>query len=91
MFHVLRSTISDTGFRSLYTGLSAAILRQMTYSMVRFGSYEKMKASLSKNEQASAVELFLAAMIAGGLGGIAGNPAGESCGILHMTFGHVFP
>ncbi|KAI0719116.1 mitochondrial carrier [Cerioporus squamosus] len=72
---ILRMTVTETGFRSLYTGLSASILRQMTYSLVRLGAYEKMKAHLSKDGPAPASHLFLAAMVAGGLGGMAGNPA----------------
>ncbi|KAI0735679.1 mitochondrial carrier [Earliella scabrosa] len=72
---ILRTTITETGFRSLYTGLSASIMRQMTYSLVRLGAYEKMKAELSKDGPAPASHLFLAAMVAGGLGGMAGNPA----------------
>lgn len=31
----------------LYAGLSASILRQATYSTVRFGVYEKLKQSTS--------------------------------------------
>lgn len=74
---VLRTTIAESGVRSLYTGLTASVLRQMTYSLVRLGSYEKMKFSLSRDRQPSPSELLLAAMAAGGLGGVAGNPAGE--------------
>jgi solute carrier family 25 (mitochondrial dicarboxylate transporter), member 10 len=76
-FQVLRTTIATSGVRSLYTGVSASILRQMTYSLVRLGSYEKMKLSLSKDGHASSWRLLVAAMIAGGLGGVAGNPAGK--------------
>lgn len=75
---VLRMTIAETGFFSLYTGLSASLLRQMSYSLVRLGSYEEMKARLSKDSTPSSGTLLLAAMAAGGLGGVAGNPAGAS-------------
>lgn len=77
MFSVIRSTVTQYGFRSLYTGLSAAILRQMSYSLVRLGSYEKFKDALSSNGPPPAGLLLLGAMAAGALGGIAGNPAGE--------------
>jgi dicarboxylate transporter 10 len=73
---VLRKTIAKSGVRSLYTGVTASILRQMTYSLVRLGSYEKMKLSLSRDGHASFWRLLAAAMVAGGLGGVAGNPAG---------------
>lgn len=49
----------------------------MTYSLVRLGAYEKMKASLSKDGPAPGSHLLLAAMLAGALGGLAGNPAGK--------------
>ncbi|KAH9177064.1 dicarboxylic acid transporter [Lactarius sanguifluus] len=72
---ILRGTIARSGVRSLYTGVTASILRQMTYSLVRLGSYEKMKLSLSREGRANSWRLLLAAMVAGGLGGVAGNPA----------------
>ncbi|KAH9850664.1 dicarboxylic acid transporter [Lenzites betulinus] len=72
---ILGMTVRETGFRSLYTGLSASILRQMTYSLVRLGAYEKMKAALSKDGPAPGSHLLAAAMVAGALGGLAGNPA----------------
>ncbi|KAH9005893.1 dicarboxylic acid transporter [Lactarius hatsudake] len=78
---ILRGTIAKSGVRSLYTGVTASILRQMTYSLVRLGSYEKMKLSLSREGRANSWRLLLAAMVAGGLGGVAGNPAGT-----HSTY-----
>jgi len=72
---VLRKSIAKSGVRSLYTGVTASILRQMTYSLVRLGTYEKMKLSLSREGRANSWRLLVAAMVAGGLGGVAGNPA----------------
>jgi dicarboxylate transporter 10 len=94
-FSVIRSSISTSGFRSLYTGLTASLFRQMTYSLVRLGSYESLKARLSEHGPPSTAKLLLAGAVVcpslpghsdrthaliqtGGLGGIAGNPAGES-------------
>ena len=76
MLWVIRMTISKEGFRSLYTGLSASILRQMTYSLTRLGVYEKIKETLSQHGKPSSGALLVGAMVAGGAGGIAGNPAG---------------
>ena len=76
MFSVIRTTISKEGVRSLYTGLTASILRQMTYSLTRLGAYEKIKEVLSKQGKPSAGYLLIGAMVAGGAGGVAGNPAG---------------
>ena len=75
---VIRSSITLSGFRSLYAGLSASLLRQMSYSLVRLGAYEKFKAKLSRDRKLSPAHILLAACFAGGLGGIAGNPAGLS-------------
>jgi len=72
---VMRYSITKDGLRSIYTGLSASLLRQMTYSLVRIGSYEEMKRRMTQNSSSSTGKLLLAASIAGGLGGIAGNPA----------------
>jgi len=72
---VIRLSIAQSGFRNLYAGLSASILRQMSYTLVRFGSYEEMKARISQDGRPSAIRLLVAASIAGGLGGMVGNPA----------------
>ena len=77
-FQVLKLAIVNDGIQSLYTGLTASLLRQMSYSMVRLGSYEEIKRYLSGNDTPSTGKLLLAAGLAGGLGGIAGNPAGVS-------------
>jgi len=75
-FSVIYQSVVKNGFRSLYAGLSASLLRQMSYSMVRLGAYENLKGRLSKDGTPSTTNLILAAAFAGALGGIAGNPAG---------------
>jgi len=87
MFSILRNSISDQGIRSIYTGLSASLMRQMSYSLVRIGSYEEMKRRMSANGQPSTGKLLLAAGAAGGLGGIAGNPAGLPFLHCHLSLG----
>lgn len=69
------------GFFGLYNGLSAALLRQLTYSTVRFGVYEDLKARFrpppspsNPKGQSSLLQLLLMSSTAGFLGGIAGNP-----------------
>jgi len=74
---IISRSISESGFRSFYAGLSASLLRQMSYSLVRLGVYEKIKAKLSKEGNSTPTRLLLAACLAGALGGVAGNPAGE--------------
>ncbi|KAJ6626918.1 mitochondrial carrier domain-containing protein [Mycena sp. CBHHK59/15] len=72
---VLRTSIQESGIRSVYTGLTASWLRQMSYSLVRLGTYEELKSRMSQNGRSSTLRLILAASFAGGLGGIVGNPA----------------
>ncbi|KAG6866251.1 hypothetical protein C0991_006838 [Blastosporella zonata] len=74
---VLRASIAQSGIRSLYAGLTASLMRQMSYSLVRLGTYEELKALFSKDGPPSTAHLILAASLAGGLGGLAGNPAGN--------------
>jgi len=68
---------NDGFFRGAYPGLSASLLRQMTYSLTRFGVYEAAKQRLkSPGEKAlPAYKMAIAGSIAGALGGVAGNPA----------------
>ncbi|TPP64576.1 Mitochondrial substrate solute carrier [Fasciola gigantica] len=61
------------GFLALYNGISASILRQLTYSMTRFGMYETYKEH--KGGQMSFAESGVVACISGFCGGIVGNPA----------------
>ncbi|KAB5594134.1 hypothetical protein CTheo_2471 [Ceratobasidium theobromae] len=77
MLGTLSSSIRNLGIRSVYTGISAALMRQMSYSMVRFGCYEHIKSVITEGgrKRPTAIQLIVAGGIAGGLGGVAGNPA----------------
>ncbi|KAH8699273.1 putative mitochondrial dicarboxylate carrier [Talaromyces proteolyticus] len=64
------------GILGLYSGLSAAILRQMTYSTTRFGVYEELKSRFtSPDAPPGLLSLLWMGCFSGFLGGIAGNPA----------------
>lgn len=41
--HLTRKLIREKGVSALFNGISASVLRQMTYSTVRFGIYEAGK------------------------------------------------
>ncbi|KAL5388584.1 hypothetical protein PMIN06_004281 [Paraphaeosphaeria minitans] len=63
------------GIMGLYRGLSAAQLRQLTYSMTRFGIYEALKDRVTTAEtKPSFLTLVAMASVSGFLGGVAGNP-----------------
>ncbi|KAI1038119.1 hypothetical protein LB503_011944, partial [Fusarium chuoi] len=69
--------ITNEGYVGLYAGLSAAILRQFTYSTIRFGVYEDLKSRLSHDTRTSHSPMVLVALsaLSGFIGGVAGNPA----------------
>lgn len=62
------------GLPGLYRGLSASLLRQVTYSTTRFGIYDYLKSSLPP-DQVRTLSLIAIASISGFIGGVAGNPA----------------
>ena len=63
------------GILALYNGLSASLLRQLTYSTTRFAIYEMAKQSVSPNGEKIGFGQSLAmAAVAGGCGGIVGTP-----------------
>jgi len=64
------------GLPGLYSGLSASLLRQITYSTTRFGVYEEFKSSLTTSTSKPSFPILIAiSSMSGFLGGIAGNPA----------------
>lgn len=65
--------IRQQGFTALYNGLSASLLRQLTYSTTRFGIYEVGKQALPGD--ASFASKILLAGASGAIGGLIGTPA----------------
>ena len=72
--------VRTTGFFSLYSGLSAALLRQATYSTTRFTFYEASKSLLlekraraNKTGDLPFVHKMLLAGAGGGIGSIFGQ------------------
>ncbi|KAF1803831.1 mitochondrial carrier domain-containing protein [Mucor lusitanicus] len=76
MFSTMVKIAQNEGFFKLYAGLSASILRQATYSTVRFGVYEKLKDYIQSTTQqkANVGQLLICSSVAGALGGACGNP-----------------
>ncbi|KAK2571913.1 Mitochondrial dicarboxylate carrier [Acropora cervicornis] len=70
--HVVRTQ----GVLALYNGLSASVMRQLTYSTTRYGLYEVVTAELKKtNDPIPFYQKISVAAAAGFVGGIVGNPA----------------
>ncbi|KAJ1943236.1 Mitochondrial dicarboxylate transporter [Linderina macrospora] len=74
--HALRTVLTDRGLLGLYNGLSAALLRQGTYTMTRFAVYDLAKEQLSSNGKKSLGpwQVVVATVLSGVAGGIVGNP-----------------
>ncbi|CVK85396.1 related to dicarboxylate carrier protein [Fusarium proliferatum] len=67
----IKIIISEEGVSGLYSGLTASVVRQLTYSGIRFGIYEELK---SKAGPAPSNQFLLTtAWCSGFAGGIAGN------------------
>ncbi|KAJ1727464.1 hypothetical protein LPJ61_004552 [Coemansia biformis] len=73
----LRQIVHEMGILGLYSGLSAALLRQGTYTMARFAVYDLTKGALHGVDGRSlrGRELALATVLSGVAGGLIGNPA----------------
>ena len=66
--------IKNQGVLALYSGLSASLMRQLTYSTTRFGIYDTAKQYVSPNgEPISFLQRVGMAASAGACGGIIGK------------------
>jgi solute carrier family 25 (mitochondrial dicarboxylate transporter), member 10 len=80
LIRVVHSFAVRDGFFSLWSGLSASILRQSTYSTTRFALYDffmhNLPSSSSSSEpRPSTAATIACAGLAGGIAGFVGNPA----------------
>lgn len=66
---------STAGVSGFYSGISASILRQMTYSTTRFGIYETVKNECGGEKNLSFVQKAALAGVSGASGGLVGAPA----------------
>lgn len=68
--------VKEEGVVALYNGLSASLLRQLTYSTTRFGIYEVAKQAVSPDgESVAFYQRVGLASLAGAAGGLVGTPA----------------
>lgn len=78
--------VKHNGFRGLYNGLSASLLRQLTYSTARFGIYEELKQRSTKPDGKPPSFISLVAMAS--LSGLAGGIAGNAADVLNVRMQH---
>lgn len=68
--------LKNDGITGLYNGLTASLLRQLTYSLTRFAIYDTAKKQLVKDNQPMPFyQKVLLAGFAGASGGVVGTPA----------------
>ncbi|XP_014253918.1 mitochondrial dicarboxylate carrier isoform X2 [Cimex lectularius] len=67
--------IKQDGILSLYNGISASLLRQLTYSTARFGIYEVLNQSHNGDGPVPFYKKVVIAGLAGAAGGVVGSPA----------------
>ena len=77
LYSLAVKVIKNDGVLGLYSGISASILRQMTYTTVRFGLYEVISSKLleERSDCLPFYQKFAIACFSGFIGGFAGNPA----------------
>ncbi|KAI9304704.1 mitochondrial carrier domain-containing protein [Cunninghamella echinulata] len=75
MIKTMRTIVSKEGFKALYTGVDASLLRQGTYSTIRFGLYDYFKWLIAGHQKPTFQQLLICSTAAGILGGAFGNPS----------------
>ncbi|KAI7869963.1 mitochondrial carrier domain-containing protein [Spinellus fusiger] len=75
MLKTMWSIGRSEGLLALYSGLSASLLRQGTYSTIRFGLYDRFKWAVAGNDKPTFRQLLFCSTAAGILGGAFGNPS----------------
>ncbi|KAG8202517.1 DIC1 [Candida africana] len=84
LLSMIYQIITKEGVFKIYSGLTASLLRQATYSTTRFGIYEFLKEQYmesiattggTEQKKPSTAVLLPMSMIAGALGGLVGNPS----------------
>ncbi|OMJ19041.1 Mitochondrial dicarboxylate transporter [Smittium culicis] len=74
--NVVSSIAKTQGVQGFYKGLSASLLRQASYSTVRFAVYEQLIKRMKRADgSVSNLASIVSGMIGGAIGGICGNPA----------------
>eukprot|EP00128_Syssomonas_multiformis_P017438 Colp12_sorted_trinity150504_noHs@4954 len=76
--HAFVNVVRQEGFFGLYTGLSAALLRQATYTTTRLGVFSQIQNKLKEHNNGGAIPMYqkmVAGLTAGAAGAIVGTPA----------------
>jgi hypothetical protein len=76
-----KNMIANNGVRSLYSGMTASLLRQGTYSTVRFAFYEIAKKIVMEKTGQGDISFYKKVVLAG-LGGGLGSLFGSPCDLV---------
>ncbi|CAF0832013.1 unnamed protein product [Adineta ricciae] len=84
-FHALTQIFGKEGFRGIYSGLSAGLLRQATYTTARLGIYQTLLERFRQPDgrPPTFVVNLLLGVASGGLGSFIGTPA--EVALIRMT------
>ncbi|CAH4032685.1 mitochondrial dicarboxylate carrier [Pieris brassicae] len=82
MFKLTQIVLKNQGIMGLYNGISASLLRQLTYSTARFGIYEVAKQTLAPKDGLP-IPFYMSALLAG-LGGFAGGFVGNPADLVNV-------
>eukprot|EP01038_Epipyxis_sp_PR26KG_P014894 gene14894-20030_t len=74
-YSYLKETIRNEGILTLYSGLSAGLLRQIFYSTSRFGFFEVFRDEIAKHRPVDFLSRLLAGIVSGGLAAVISCPA----------------
>ncbi|XP_055388429.1 uncharacterized protein LOC129616994 [Condylostylus longicornis] len=75
-FAIAGGIIKNEGFFSLYKGLDAGLIRQITYTTARMGLFRVITDAMKKPEESVPLhKKAFAGLAAGGLASVVGNPA----------------
>ncbi|KAK1121933.1 hypothetical protein K0M31_009783 [Melipona bicolor] len=80
---VISSILKNEGVLALYSGLSAGLLRQASYTTTRLGTYEWLSQLTSKDSQPNFIMKVLIGCTAGCVGAFVGTPA--EVALIRMT------
>ncbi len=73
-YNVIKNIYIKENITSFWKGISAAWLRELSYTTLRIGLYAPIKSAVGVNDKSSFIMKFLAGSLSGAIGSTAGNP-----------------
>uniref|UniRef100_A0A3Q3SU69 Solute carrier family 25 member 10 n=1 Tax=Mastacembelus armatus TaxID=205130 RepID=A0A3Q3SU69_9TELE len=80
------NVVRREGYLALYSGLSASLCRQMTYSLSRFAIYETVRDEM--NRKYKGLMPFYQKVLLGAFGGFAGGFIGTPADLVNVRYAH---